>query len=76
MRNAILLRRFAAAASLVLAVGTAQQALAQADSGGPTPTPLAPDPTAVPIDGGASVLLAGSVAYGLRKLRQRRRKQL
>jgi hypothetical protein len=42
-------------------------------SGGPAPT--APtDPTEVPLDGGASLLLAGSVAYGLRKLRQRRKK--
>jgi hypothetical protein len=72
MRNATLLRRFAAAVSFVLAAGTARQVLAQG-SGGPTPTPVAPDPTAVPLDGGASILLAGSVAYGLRKLRQRRK---
>ncbi|WP_151087802.1 PID-CTERM protein-sorting domain-containing protein [Hymenobacter baengnokdamensis] len=65
-----LTRQFAAAAALLLATGAAQQALAQAPgSGGPAPT----DPTAVPIDGGASLLLAGSVAYGLRKLRQRRK---
>ena len=31
------------------------------------------DPTGVPIDGGASLLLAGGVAYGLRRLRQRHR---
>jgi len=36
------------------------------------PTPQAPDPTAVPLDGGASLLLAGGVAYGLRRLRARR----
>lgn len=35
-------------------------------SGGPTPT-------AVPIDGGASILLASGVAFGLKKLRDRRR---
>lgn len=35
------------------------------------PSPLAP--TAVPIDGGASLLLASGVAYGLKKLRDRRR---
>jgi hypothetical protein len=29
-------------------------------------------PTAVPIDGGASLLIASGAAYGLRKLRQRR----
>ena len=27
---------------------------------------------AIPLDGGASLLLAGGVAYGLRKLRERR----
>lgn len=46
-------------------------------SGGPTPgaPPIVPDdgPTAVPIDGGVSLLLAGGATYGLRKLRQRRR---
>ncbi|HEX8429137.1 PID-CTERM protein-sorting domain-containing protein [Hymenobacter sp.] len=35
-------------------------------SGGPTPT-------AVPIDGGASLLLAAGAAYGLRRLRKLRR---
>lgn len=56
--------------SLVLLAAPAR---AQSDpgSGGPEQgTP--PDPTAVPIDGGASLLLAGGAAYGLRKLRQRR----
>ncbi|SDY68462.1 PID-CTERM protein-sorting domain-containing protein [Hymenobacter psychrophilus] len=36
--------------------------------GGPTPN----SPTAVPIDGGASLLLAAGAAYGLRRLRQHR----
>lgn len=40
-------------------------------SGGPAPQ--APSATPVPLDGGASLLLASGVAYGLRKLRQRRR---
>jgi MprA protease rhombosortase-interaction domain-containing protein len=46
---------------------------AQAPStGGPAPSsPQAP--TAVPLDGGASLLLAGGAAYGLRRLRQLRR---
>ena len=57
--------------AVLLVAGSAQQALAQADSGGPFPT--VPNPTEVPLDGGASLLLAGSVAYGLRKLRQRRK---
>ncbi|WP_151089233.1 PID-CTERM protein-sorting domain-containing protein [Hymenobacter baengnokdamensis] len=37
-------------------------------SGGPAPQ----DPTAVPLDGGASLLLASGVAYGLKRLRARR----
>ena len=41
-------------------------------SGGPTPGAPPADPTEVPIDGGASLLLASGVAYGLRRLRQRR----
>lgn len=56
------------AALLVAATATAW---AQPGSGGPTPgTPAAP--TDVPLDGGASLLLAGGVALGLRRLRQRR----
>lgn len=39
-------------------------------TGGPTPQA---DPTAVPLDGGASLLLASGVAFGLKKLRDRRR---
>lgn len=39
-------------------------------TGGPQPS--APDPTQVPIDGGASLLLASGVAYGLKRLRTRR----
>lgn len=55
---------------LVLVAGAAQVASAQTSTtGGPTPQ----DPTAIPLDGGASLLLAGGVAYGLRRLRQRRK---
>ncbi|WP_400193328.1 PID-CTERM protein-sorting domain-containing protein [Hymenobacter sp. B81] len=45
-------------------------ALAQGNpgSGGPEPG----QPTAVPIDGGASLLLAGGAAYALARLRKRR----
>ena len=55
-------------AALLLAVA----GLAQGQPGatGPNPTPPA---TAVPLDGGASLLLAAGVAGGLRRLRQRRR---
>lgn len=58
---------------LLLALGLAQLVQAQAPgTGGPTPQPTTPDPTAVPLDGGASLLLASGAAYGLRRLRQRR----
>ena len=40
-------------------------------SGGPTPQEPTTPPTNVPIDGGASLLLASGVAYGLKRLRQR-----
>ena len=61
---------FKALPALVLAVGTASLALAQGiPSGGVQPL----DPASIPIDGGASLLLAGGVAYGLKKLRNRRK---
>ena len=55
----------------VLALATA--AVAQPGSGGPVPTNTT-GPTGVPLDGGASLLLAGGVAYGLKRLRARRTK--
>ena len=56
-----------------LLLGLAHVAAAQGPgSTGPTPTSPA-GPTETPLDGGASLLLAGGVAYGLRRLRQRRR---
>ena len=42
-------------------------AAAQAQPGGTGPQPA----TGVPLDGGASLLLAGGVAYGLKRLRLR-----
>ena len=54
---------------LALAAGPA--AHAQPNNGGPGADPD-PAPTQTPIDGGASLLLAGGVAYGLRRLKQRR----
>ena len=55
----------------VLALATA--AVAQPGSGGPVPANPT-GPTGVPLDGGASLLLAGGVAYGLKRLRARRTK--
>lgn len=43
-------------------------------SGGPIPGPTPTDPTAVPIDGGVSVLLAAGGALALRKLRNSTRR--
>ena len=60
---------------LILALLLGGAATAQAQGPGSTgPAPTSPaGPTGVPLDGGASLLLAGGVAYGLRRLRQRRR---
>ncbi len=55
-----------------LLLGFAAVAQAQPGSTGPAPTSPA-GPTQTPIDGGVSLLLAGGVAYGLKRLRQRRR---
>ncbi|WP_394368839.1 PID-CTERM protein-sorting domain-containing protein [Hymenobacter rubidus] len=53
--------------ALLLVVAFGEVVLAQ--TGGP-----APSPTATPLDGGVSLLLAGGVAYGIRHLRGRRKK--
>lgn len=57
-------------AAFLLALGglAGHSAQAQPSTGGP-----APQPAAVPLDGGASLLAASGVAYGLRYLRQRRK---
>lgn len=57
---------------LALCVFLTLPAVAQPGSGGPGPGTPTADPTAVPLDGGASLLLAGGVAYGLRQFRARR----
>lgn len=62
---------------ILLLVGLSFIALngyAQAPTNG-GPVPSAPAPAAVPLDGGASLLLASGVAYGLRHMRQRRKAQ-
>ena len=70
-------RRLLGLLSLSAALLAARPALAQVTVP-PDDDPASPGPTkgggatGVPIDGGASLLLAGGVAYGLRKLRQRR----
>ena len=61
--------------AVCLASGLLLAAPAQAQAPSTTgPTPQAP--AAVPLDGGASLLLASGVAYGLRHLRQRRKRAL
>lgn len=69
MKSFLLIRLLPA---LTLAIAFSGVALAQPGSGGPGPG--TPDPTAVPLDGGASLLLASGVAYGLKHLRDRRKK--
>ncbi|GAB3830650.1 PID-CTERM protein-sorting domain-containing protein [Hymenobacter jeollabukensis] len=60
---------FPALGCLALALLLPAAVLAQ-DPGSGGPTPGAPEPTAVPLDGGASLLLAAGAAYGLRRLRR------
>ena len=66
-------KQFLLAAALLLALLLAFGAHAQPGNGGPGPDP---DPvvTAVPLDGGASLLLVGGIGYAVRRLRQRRSK--
>ena len=64
------LRLVFAAAGVCLLAGAFTPALAQGPgSGGPTPGAA---PTQIPIDGGASLLLAAGAAYGLKRLRNAR----
>ena len=64
MKHAFILTAFA------LALGGLAHPLAHAQA--PTTGGPVPQPAAVPLDGGASLLAASGVAYGLRYLRQRR----
>jgi hypothetical protein len=56
---------------LWLAAGSTAKTWAQPGSGGPGPG--TPDPTAVPLDGGVSLLVAAGIGLGLKRLRQRRK---
>ena len=59
-----------AAQATALVLDACSLALAQAPAnGGPAPVIA---PTNTPIDGGASLLLAGGIGYALRRLKQRR----
>ena len=57
--------------TLIMAVSEIVMAQGDPGSGGPTP---GVSPTAIPLDGGVSLLLAGGVAYGIKHLRNRRKK--
>ena len=56
--------------ALTLVLAFAGAARAQPGSGGPAPGAV----TSIPVDGGVSLLLAGGVAYGLKQLRNRRKR--
>lgn len=65
-----LLAFFLLGVGMALAAGPA--AHAQPNNGGPGADPDPVEPTTTPIDGGASLLLAGGIGYAVRRLRQRR----
>ena len=66
--NSFLLNRLLPTLLLLVAMG--EMVLAQPTTGGPTPA----NPTNIPLDGGISLLLAGGVAYGIKHLKNRRKK--
>ena len=59
--------------TLLFIIALSNTVLAQPGSGGPGPSTPA-GPTDIPLDGGISLLLAGGVAYGVKHLRNRRKK--
>ncbi|WP_188563428.1 PID-CTERM protein-sorting domain-containing protein [Hymenobacter frigidus] len=59
--------------TLLFIIALNDTVLAQPGSGGPGPSTPA-GPTDIPLDGGISLLLAGGVAYGVKHLRNRRKK--
>lgn len=63
--------------AMVLVLSATAISMAQPGGGGPVPGPGGgggAGATDVPVDGGISLLLAGGVAYGVKRLRDRRRK--
>ena len=70
MKHLILARLLPA---ITLLMATAEVLLAQPGSGGPAPG--GNTATAIPLDGGATLLLAGGVAYGIKHLRDRRKQK-
>jgi hypothetical protein len=71
MKNNSFLRLALATAGLLLLSGALATTHAQSPTTG-GPAPQAPDLAAVPLDGGASLLVAAGVGLGLRKLRRMR----
>lgn len=67
MKNSSFLRLVLATAGFWLATGSLTHAQAPS-TGGPSP-----QPAAVPLDGGASLLVAAGIGLGWRKLRSLRR---
>ena len=65
-----MLKHLLLGAALLMAMG----ASAQPNNGGPGADPDPVGPTETPIDGGASLLLAGGIGYAVRRLRLRRAK--
>ena len=59
--------------TLLFIIALSNTVLAQPGSGGPGPG-IPAGPTDIPLDGGISLLLAGGVAYGIKHLRNRRKK--
>jgi hypothetical protein len=66
----IMFKYITTAALLLLALTSPAQT--PGPGGGPVSQEPDTTPTPVPIDGGASVLLASGVAYGLKRLRRKR----
>ncbi|MDJ0366695.1 hypothetical protein QMK33_16170 [Hymenobacter sp. H14-R3] len=54
-----------------IATSNAQSPTSGGNTNGPSLPQNPQDPTAVPLDGGASLLLAAGVAYGVKRLRRR-----